>query len=170
MNFKEYILQNRARRNMTQTELGSLIGVSNTTISNYEQGVSYPSFKVLIKLFKIFNTPLSTGGVLQSNILDALCENVGDVSKVRVIEADSNLAGADIKEHDFFFIKNFEKGILNGMQVYYELENKRAIYKLYRHNDGYILRPYSAGAGTPVRIEKIPKNLYEIVSVFKFLS
>ena len=170
MNFKEYIQQNRVRMNMTQTELGSLLGVSNTTISNYEKGVSYPSFKVLIKLFRIFNTPLNSIGVLQSNILDALCENVGDMSAVRIIEADSSLSCADIKERDFFFIKRFDKVIENGVLAYYEYENKRVIYKLYRHNDGYILRPHSAGAGTPVRVEKIPKNLYEIVSIFKFLS
>ncbi len=169
MNFSEYILQNRSKRKMTQTELAKIIGVSNTAVSNYEKGISYPHFKVLLKLFKVFNTPLNNIGVVQSNVLDALSENTGGLSQIRVVEADAGLACEEIRENEFFFIQHVQGKIQNGALVYCEHADKKGIYKLYHHIEGFILMPHSRGAIAPIRIDSVPQNVYEIKSILKFL-
>lgn len=53
----------------TQTQLGEKLGVGKTTISNYENGNSFPDNEILIKLSQIFN--VSTDYLLGiSNIRD----------------------------------------------------------------------------------------------------
>ncbi len=44
----------RKGRGMTQSELGSKIGLSKAVISKYETGLGYPSFDVLIRIAKHF--------------------------------------------------------------------------------------------------------------------
>lgn len=59
----------RSEYGMTQTALGEQLNVGKTTISNYENGNSFPDNEVLLKLSKIFN--VSTDYLLGvSNIRD----------------------------------------------------------------------------------------------------
>ena len=53
MKIDEFILKNRRRKHLTQAELARQLNVSNTTISNYENGVSSPKWDVLLKIFDI---------------------------------------------------------------------------------------------------------------------
>lgn len=48
---KEY----RAKINVNQTEMGSLVGVSRQTISQIERGDYSPSVTLALKIAKIFN-------------------------------------------------------------------------------------------------------------------
>lgn len=169
MNFSAYISQNRSIRKMTQAELGKLIGVSNTAVSNYEKGVSYPNFKVLLKLFKVFNTPLTYTNVMQSDIWNTLNEKTGGIEQIRVVEADAHLSCAEIRENEYFFVQQVDKNIKSGALVYYECESEKGIYKLYRRGSEFILMPHSIGVNVPVRTRKISQNIYEIKSILKFL-
>ena len=45
----------RIRRGLTQVELSERIGVSQNTISFYEIGKRYPSYKILCKLAEVLN-------------------------------------------------------------------------------------------------------------------
>lgn len=45
----------RVEKNINQSELGKLIGVGKTTISNYETGYSSPDQETLIKIADFFN-------------------------------------------------------------------------------------------------------------------
>ena len=49
----------RKAKNMTQDELGQLIGVSKVSICQWEKGIKTPSTKNLIELTKLFNVELS---------------------------------------------------------------------------------------------------------------
>lgn len=44
----------RKKRNLTQSELGSNIGLSKAVISKYENGLGYPTFDVLIRFANFF--------------------------------------------------------------------------------------------------------------------
>ena len=48
----EFILENRKKKKLTQTELAKRLKVSNHTISNWENGKSMPSYELLIPLTK----------------------------------------------------------------------------------------------------------------------
>ena len=49
------ILRNiRQEKGLSQSELGSLVGISKAVISKYENSISYPSYDVLIKMAKTF--------------------------------------------------------------------------------------------------------------------
>lgn len=47
----------RAAANLTQTELGSLIGASQMQISNWERGRNLPRPQHMVKLERLFNVP-----------------------------------------------------------------------------------------------------------------
>ena len=48
----EFILENRKKKKLTQSELAKKLKVSNHTISNWENGKSMPSYELLIPLTK----------------------------------------------------------------------------------------------------------------------
>lgn len=50
MKFREL----RKSKNMTQCQLASAIGVKQSTISNWEGGISKPMTETIIKLSKVF--------------------------------------------------------------------------------------------------------------------
>lgn len=56
----------RTENEMTQTDLANLLGVGKTTISNYENGNSYPDNEILLKLSSLFK--VSTDFILGSTI------------------------------------------------------------------------------------------------------
>ena len=47
----------RELRGYTQEEAGKLIGVSKDTISNYENGKSYPDIPILRKIEEVYKIP-----------------------------------------------------------------------------------------------------------------
>ena len=48
----------RESRNISQKELGELVGVSRQTINYIELGKTSPKITVALKIAKIFNTPV----------------------------------------------------------------------------------------------------------------
>ena len=58
MNIGETIKKERIKRNITQAKLGSLIGITNTAISNYESGKTLPPVDVLILIADGFGLSL----------------------------------------------------------------------------------------------------------------
>lgn len=68
----------RTKRGMTQVELASLLGVSKSVVSSYENAVHLPPYDILIKLANIFGVSCDylLGNVAQRNIsTDGLTEN-----------------------------------------------------------------------------------------------
>jgi len=53
--FADRIKELRKLNNMTQTDLGKLLSVGNTTISMYESGKSTPNDEIKLKISEYFN-------------------------------------------------------------------------------------------------------------------
>lgn len=82
----------REERQMTQNELAKLIGVSTSTIGNYEAGLRRPKYEILEALADVFNVPL---GLLIGD------EQAGRILKVydklqELINIASHLDDADL--------------------------------------------------------------------------
>ena len=58
MNIREQLRKKRNENNITQEQLAEMIFVSRQTISNWENGKSYPDIKSLILLCDIYNISL----------------------------------------------------------------------------------------------------------------
>ncbi len=56
--FGAILKQLRKNHNLTQQELGSRIGISKAVISKYENGMSYPTFDMLIKIADYFKVTI----------------------------------------------------------------------------------------------------------------
>lgn len=50
----KHIRELRIKRGLTQVELASILGVSKSVISSYENGVHLPPYDILIRLSKLF--------------------------------------------------------------------------------------------------------------------
>jgi len=48
----------RNKRSMTQSELGDVFGVKNTTVGGWENGNSFPEFKILVEMRVYFEVDL----------------------------------------------------------------------------------------------------------------
>ena len=65
----EFILENRKKKKLTQSELAKKLKVSNHTISNWENGKSMPSYELLIPLTKELDISITEliNGEFESN-------------------------------------------------------------------------------------------------------
>lgn len=52
--FGETLRKLRHNRNLTQKELGSMVGLSKAVVSKYENSMGYPTFDVLVRIAKYF--------------------------------------------------------------------------------------------------------------------
>lgn len=78
----------RKIKNISQAELGSIIGVTGQTILNWENGIYEPSIEQLIKLSDYFNVTI-----------DYLVDRPNTVSKAdQVAEVLSSLSGKELIE------------------------------------------------------------------------
>ena len=79
--FGENLKNLRKGRGMTQSELGSKIGLSKAVISKYETGLGYPSFDVLIRIAKFF-------GVTTDYLLGVSGDKLMDITGLTESQAD----------------------------------------------------------------------------------
>lgn len=61
MNKKErkWLAEARELKNLTQKELGKLVGVSDNAITQYEKGIRFPKPAIAIRIAKELNFPIS---------------------------------------------------------------------------------------------------------------
>lgn len=60
MKFKSNLQRLRESRGLSQRELGEVLGVSTSTIGNYEAGLREPNFEMLENMADFFNVPIGT--------------------------------------------------------------------------------------------------------------
>ena len=58
----------RTRQKLSQANLGKLLGLKGTAISNWEKGTSHPDYSTLLKIIKIFG--ISADKLMMSKIND----------------------------------------------------------------------------------------------------
>lgn len=54
MEFSSILKELRTRKNISQSELGKLIGVSNASVSQYESGTRFPDTQKVVTSFHKF--------------------------------------------------------------------------------------------------------------------
>ena len=133
MNFGQKLKAIRIKENLTQTELGKMVGVSLRTIQNYEAGKSYPKqHEIYDKLAKALNTNVNylvTRG--DEFITEASIEfgyrGMKDAEEL-VNNAKALFAGGTISEEDK------ETVLLALQEAFFEakIENKKYTPKKYR--------------------------------------
>ena len=69
--------QLRKGKNMSQEELGKLLGVTKVSISGYEKGTRVPSMEILVQILDVFN--ISADYILGRE-LNVVCEEDDGVS------------------------------------------------------------------------------------------
>ena len=53
--FGVILKETRLEKGLSQSKLGTLVGLSKAVISKYENSVSYPPYNVLIRFARVFN-------------------------------------------------------------------------------------------------------------------
>lgn len=100
-NFKKNLAVLRKYRNLTQKELASALGVSDSTISMYENNQRHPNIDDILEIALFFD--VSTDILLKTDALD--------IRKIGELNNTNN----DILEKDFTFNnQKVDQGILNG--------------------------------------------------------
>lgn len=108
----------RKRKCLSQQDLSKILGVNQTAISQWERGITNPSYEMLIKLSKYFNIPID-------ELLNSKSNNIYSLS-VKQSE-DSN--------HDFEVSLDYQNGIIAVLHL---KSNQRVIipYRIKIENGG----------------------------------
>ena len=75
----------RRSKNVSQAELGKLIGVSKVSVSGYENGTRMPSMDVLLKIIKLFDV---SADYMFGRELNVVCE---DSQNITVLLASNDI-------------------------------------------------------------------------------
>ena len=67
----------RKSKNLSQAELGKLLGVTKVSVSGYEKGTRIPSMEVMITLLDVFNI---SADYLLGRELNVVCEDNQNIS------------------------------------------------------------------------------------------
>ena len=76
----------RKNNNMSQEDLGKLLGVTKVSVSGYENGTRIPSMEVLVTILNVFKI---SADYLLGREMDVVCEDDGNMNV--------SLSGGDIK-------------------------------------------------------------------------
>lgn len=57
-NIKNILIECRVKRDLTQTEVGKIVGKSKNAVASWEQGLSLPDIVTLLRLAKYYNVPI----------------------------------------------------------------------------------------------------------------
>ena len=67
----------RKSKNISQAELGKLLGVTKVSVSGYEKGTRIPSLEILINIIKLFEV---SADYMLGRELNVVCENDQNVT------------------------------------------------------------------------------------------
>ena len=67
----------RKQYNLSQIELGRMLGVSKVSVSNYEKGARIPSMETLLMILRVFNV---SADYILGRELNVVCEDDGNFS------------------------------------------------------------------------------------------
>lgn len=104
----------RREKNMTQEDLGKILGVTKVSISGYEKGTRIPSMETLINILDIF---MVSADYLLGREINAVCEednvlvsiSVGDMEIIREIRSKPSLYNEIVRNPKRFFNTNIKK-------------------------------------------------------------
>ena len=107
----------RKDNNMSQEELGKLLGVTKVSVSGYENGTRIPSMEVLITILNVFKI---SADYLLGRELDVVCESneetilmskndIGIINELNIssIEYKGDMNYFSKKKNIYYFIINY---------------------------------------------------------------
>lgn len=137
------ILMLREKQDITQKELADLVGITEATVSRYENDQRKPRGEILIKLAKVLN--ISTDYLLDENITyDDITTNSNELSKKEIIDiekaAEKMIKAIDnnqelqfcdtiADDEDKAYIKEAYQKFLSDVRVYNKLKYTPNKYK-----------------------------------------
>ena len=92
MNISERLRKAREEKNITQTKVSKVLGISNKTLSGYERGVSEPDLKTIVLLANFY-------GVSVDYLVGNSTFNCRDVSKLRMVRVESGLSQDEVAKN-----------------------------------------------------------------------
>lgn len=107
----------RKERNMSQGELGKLLGVTKVSVSGYENGTRVPSMDILLQILDVFNI---SADYLLGRELGAICEDdtnlsvllaTSDVEIIRELRRRPSLYNLVADDPKRFFASVYKKKI-----------------------------------------------------------
>lgn len=91
--FGTILKQLRKSHSLTQTQLGSQVGLSKAVVSKYENGMGYPSFDVLVMIADFFGVTTDfLLGVDKSKTIDVSTLTDTQIDAIRRLVAEFNHA------------------------------------------------------------------------------
>lgn len=105
------IKEARERLGLTQTELGAMIGVTGSAITNYEKETSHPKEQIIYKLMETLN--------IDANYLFQDAVKLKSSNNVSLLEYELIKKYRDLDKHgkemvDFTLLKEWERSIQNN--------------------------------------------------------
>ncbi|PWW04720.1 DNA-binding XRE family transcriptional regulator [Paenibacillus cellulosilyticus] len=116
--FHERIKTLRVERNMTQQELGDLLGVTSQAVSKWETGIATPDISLLPKISKLFNCTIDS---LFFGRVDSTMQSKKTMIREDLEEAkieSSNLRGVVMRDVVMDGAEIFDSR-LNGMRIHH---------------------------------------------------
>lgn len=135
----QFISELRKEKCMTQADLGTILGVTDKTVSKWERGVNIPDILMIKEIAKVFN-------VTADEILNAERDKT-DVSTILKFYRNKKLRYALIGIGSAFII--FTLVLLVYFTNNYD---KSKVYKFYNVTDDYEISGYIYGIGKQVRV------------------
>lgn len=135
----QFISELRKEKCMTQADLGTILGVTDKTVSKWERGVNIPDILMIREIAKVFN-------VTADEILNAERDKT-DVSTILKFYRNKKLRYALIGICSAFII--FTLVLLVYFTNNYD---KSKIYKFKSTNENYKITGYIYGIGNDVRV------------------
>ena len=105
----------RNERNISQTELGNLLGVTKVSVSGYENGTRFPSMDILIKILDVFDV---SADYMFGREVDSVCEDdesvsiilsKNDIEIIREIRGKPTLYNQIAKDPKRYFMNALKK-------------------------------------------------------------
>ncbi|MDS0525013.1 helix-turn-helix domain-containing protein [Clostridium sp. SHJSY1] len=108
----------RKENNMTQSDLGKILGVGKTTISMYENGNSTPNDEIKLKIVEYFNISLDyllgKSEIKNYSHLNKPVNRINDLVKEnKITTLAAHFEGEEFTEDDLYDIENFIRYVIS---------------------------------------------------------
>lgn len=177
MKVKEFISKHRQKANLTQEKLAELLNVTNTTISNYENGVSLPNIHTLIYLAELFDASLSElmegHSTSSQRIFDQLINKYD--SKIpkdaRLIKLTEEVNQGFSPENSCMIVApltNFP--IDDSIVITSCMHNRPHLYRIVKFPEFHVFYPIGKDKKvTPIAFKNVPDDLMLVISIINFI-
>lgn len=184
MSIANFIRKQRIKYKFTQEELGKMVNVSNTSISNYENGVSVPELNTFLKLSDIFGVAyaplisLTRGKADKLDFYSSLYTHISNLiekvpeCKIEIIETDYAWKyRSRFLKSCFLIIENNPDDLPDNTLVLAPVpEGKEHIYRICNFNGNTYLIPEGGPSYLmPLKIDKDSLPLKKILAVLQHL-